>query len=168
MTDHHDDDTDLYGLDTTYGTYDEPMVGPLDAPDKPSGFHPVNIGHLVMGVAFAGMVLVWALVQGDVVETGELRWLMLRLVSLSDSGEPFRTRLPHSVSDDPGRGRLLDLLVRSRLVTVQAGHYEVAHEALVRGWPRLRAWLEEDAAGQRIRRHLAVAAAGRHAAALLA
>ena len=57
-------------------SYDEPMVGPLDAPEKPSGLHPVNIGQLVMGVAFAGMVLVWALVQGDVVETDELRWLM--------------------------------------------------------------------------------------------
>lgn len=64
-----DYDTGLYG-------YDEPMVGPLDAPEKPSGFHPVNIGQLVMGVAFAGMVLVWALVQGDVVETDQLRWLM--------------------------------------------------------------------------------------------
>ena len=62
-------DTDVYG-------YDEPMVGPLDAPEKPSGWHPVNITHLVMGVAFAGMVLVWALVQGDVVDTDELRWLM--------------------------------------------------------------------------------------------
>ena len=62
-------DADVYG-------YDEPMVGPLDAPEKPSGLHPVNIGQLVMGVAFAGMVLVWALVQGDVVETDELRWLM--------------------------------------------------------------------------------------------
>ena len=62
-------DADIYG-------YDEPMVGPLDAPEKPSGRHPVNIGQLVMGVAFAGLVLVWALVQGDVVETDELRWLM--------------------------------------------------------------------------------------------
>ena len=62
-------DRDIYG-------YDEPMVGPLDAPDKPSGRHPVNITQLVMGVAFAGIVLVWALVQGDVVETDELRWLM--------------------------------------------------------------------------------------------
>ena len=62
-------DTDVYG-------YDEPMIGPLDAPNKPSGWHPVNITHLVMGVAFAGMVLVWALVQGDVVDTDELRWLM--------------------------------------------------------------------------------------------
>lgn len=62
-------DTDIYA-------YDEPMVGPLDAPAKPSGWHPVNVGQLVMGVAFAGMVLVWALVQGDVVDSSELRWLL--------------------------------------------------------------------------------------------
>jgi DNA-binding SARP family transcriptional activator len=97
-------------------------------------------------------------------ERAELRWLMLRLVSLSDTGEPFRTRLPVSVAADPARRRLLDLLVRSRLVTAEAGHYEVAHEALARAWPRLRTWLDEDAAGQRMRRHLAVAAAGWEAA----
>ena len=75
MSDSSRHDTDLTDLTDLYG-YDEPMVGPLDAPEKPSGFHPVNVGHLVMGVAFAGMVLVWALVQGDVVETSELNWLM--------------------------------------------------------------------------------------------
>jgi hypothetical protein len=63
-------DSDVYGYDTP------PMVGPLDAPEKPSGRHPVNITQLVMGVAFAGLVLVWALVQGDAVETSELRWLL--------------------------------------------------------------------------------------------
>jgi hypothetical protein len=68
------DDTSYDSYSTS--TYDEPMTGPLDAPDKPSGWHPVNVGHLVMGVAFAGMVLVWALVQGDVVATRDLRWLL--------------------------------------------------------------------------------------------
>ena len=67
-------DADVYGARPDY--YGEPMVGPLDAPEKDSGLHPVNITQLVLGVAFAGMVLVWALVQGDVVETDELRWLM--------------------------------------------------------------------------------------------
>lgn len=38
--------------------------------------HPVNVGHLVMGVAFAGMVLIWALIAGDVVADEDLRWLM--------------------------------------------------------------------------------------------
>lgn len=42
----------------------------------PSGRHPVNIGHLVMGMAFVGLVGVWALVQGDVVDGGDIRWLL--------------------------------------------------------------------------------------------
>ena len=35
----------------------------------------------------------------------------------------------------------------SRLITVGDGTVEVAHEALLREWPRLRGWLEEDARG---------------------
>lgn len=41
-----------------------------------SGRHPVNIGHLVMGVAFAGLAVVWALVVSDVVEGDDIRWLL--------------------------------------------------------------------------------------------
>lgn len=46
------------------------------APGAPSGRHPINIGHLVMGIAFTGLVGVWALVQGDVVDGGDIRWLL--------------------------------------------------------------------------------------------
>ena len=35
---------------------------------------------------------------------------------------------------------------------------EVAHEALLREWPRLRAWLEDDAEGRRLHQHLIHAA----------
>ena len=38
--------------------------------------HPVNVGQLVMGIAFAGMVLVWALIVGDVVADDDIQWLM--------------------------------------------------------------------------------------------
>lgn len=38
--------------------------------------HPVNVGHLVMGIAFAGMVLVWALIAGNLVADDDIRWLM--------------------------------------------------------------------------------------------
>ena len=62
--------TNPYGYDTDLYGYDEPMIGPLDAPDKPSGWHPVNISQLVMGVAFAGLLLIWALVEGNVVGAG--------------------------------------------------------------------------------------------------
>ena len=41
---------------------------------------------------------------------------------------------------------------------VSDGTAEVAHEALLREWPRLRGWLEEDAEGRRLHHHLAIAA----------
>ena len=44
--------------------------------ERPSGRHPVNVGQLVMGLAFLGMVGVWALLQSDVVDNGDVRWLL--------------------------------------------------------------------------------------------
>ena len=44
--------------------------------ERLSGRHPVNVGHLVMGIAFLGLVGVWALIQGDVVGDGDVRWLL--------------------------------------------------------------------------------------------
>lgn len=41
-----------------------------------TGRHPVNVGHLVMGVAFLGLVLVWGLVTNDVVELREHGWVL--------------------------------------------------------------------------------------------
>jgi len=46
-------------------------------PDEVSGGrHPVNIGHLVMGLAFAGLVVIWALIEGDVIADRDIRWLL--------------------------------------------------------------------------------------------
>jgi DNA-binding SARP family transcriptional activator/WD40 repeat protein len=88
-----------------------------------------------------------------------LRDLVLRLVSSGTQGEPVRAKLPRRLfSDEPEHQQLIDLLVRSRLVTSDAGVVEVAHEALARAWPRLRTWLDEDLEGQRIRQHLTSAA----------
>ncbi|HET7196637.1 MAG TPA: hypothetical protein VFI99_16750 [Nocardioides sp.] len=36
----------------------------------------MNIGHLVMGIAFLGLVGIWALVQSDLVNGGDIRWLL--------------------------------------------------------------------------------------------
>ena len=44
--------------------------------ERRSGRHPVNVAHLVMGIAFLGLTGVWALIQGDVVGDGDVRWLM--------------------------------------------------------------------------------------------
>lgn len=48
-----------------------------EQPPKPrSGFHPVNIGHLVMGLAFLGLAFVWLLVERDVVEPADHGWVL--------------------------------------------------------------------------------------------
>ncbi|QIX25840.1 hypothetical protein ncot_03940 [Nocardioides sp. JQ2195] len=44
--------------------------------DPGRGRHPVNTGHLVMGLVFAGLVGIWALVIGDVVTGDDIRWLL--------------------------------------------------------------------------------------------
>jgi WD40 repeat protein len=84
------------------------------------------------------------------------RRLLLRLTA-EEGGTVVRRRVPlDELGDDSGR--VLDVLAQSRLVTVSEGSVEVAHEALLREWPRLAGWLEEDRDGQRTHRHLARAA----------
>jgi WD40 repeat protein len=59
---------------------------------------------------------------------------------------------------DPLQEHLIDQMVAARLVTSDAEAIELAHEAVVRAWPRLRGWLEDDLEGQRTRHHLTQAA----------
>lgn len=40
------------------------------------GRHPVDVGHLVMGLAFAGLVVLWGLITQDLVTRDDLRWLL--------------------------------------------------------------------------------------------
>jgi DNA-binding SARP family transcriptional activator/WD40 repeat protein len=90
-----------------------------------------------------------------------LRSLMLRLVTPSLEGDPVRCRIPaRALVGDAARERIVAALVQARLLTTEEDTVELAHEALARAWPRLRSWLDEDAAGQRILRHLAATADG--------
>ena len=57
-----------------------------------------------------------------------------------------------------GRRVVIDLLADARLLTVSAGTVEFAHEALLREWPRLRDWIEEDREDLRVHRSLSSAA----------
>ena len=45
-------------------------------PERESGRHLVNVGHLVMGIALLGLFTTWALIVGDVVEDEDVRWLL--------------------------------------------------------------------------------------------
>ena len=58
------------------------------------------------------------------------------------------------VERDEDRARVLAVLTERRLVTVSEGTVEVAHEALLREWPRLREWIQEDSQGRSLRRHI--------------
>ena len=89
-----------------------------------------------------------------------LRGVLRRLVTPT-GGQPVATRVPTRVFAATADAlRLLDLLVRARLVTTSVDTATIAHESLVRAWPRLRTWLDEDVEGQRVLQHLQVAADG--------
>ena len=47
-----------------------------ETPERESGRHPVNVGHLVMGIALLGLLAVWGLVVSDAVEGDDVRWLL--------------------------------------------------------------------------------------------
>ena len=85
------------------------------------------------------------------------RHILTRLVHLADEGgEHTRHRIPLAalyseelLNKNAGR-KILSLLTEARLVTVAVASdrrqqmVEIAHEALVRRWPRLSQWLGED------------------------
>lgn len=48
----------------------------MSTPETRPGRHPVNIGQLVMGLAFLGLLAIWAVVQSDVVDGEDVRWLL--------------------------------------------------------------------------------------------
>jgi WD40 repeat protein/class 3 adenylate cyclase len=87
--------------------------------------------------------------------------ILLRLVGSGEGEAAVRRRVPLT-EFDPDRSTaaaaVLDRLTRDRLLTRSDGLVEIAHEALIREWPRLRDWLEEDVQGRAVRAHLTEAA----------
>jgi WD40 repeat protein/ABC-type oligopeptide transport system ATPase subunit len=83
------------------------------------------------------------------------RNIFLRLTDLGESTQETRRRaslaelIPHP-QDAPQVEAVLKKLVDARLVTTGEGTVEVAHEALIREWPTLRQWLDENREGLRL------------------
>jgi len=90
------------------------------------------------------------------------RAVLMRLVVAGEGGDGRVERRRAALAEleierDEDVARVVALLTDRRLLTVDDGTVEVAHEALLRQWPRLREWIEEDREGLRIQRGLSAA-----------
>jgi WD40 repeat protein/DNA-binding SARP family transcriptional activator len=91
-------------------------------------------------------------------ERRRARPVLLRLAGDDEEGGALvrrRVSLDELEFDrDEDTAGALAVLTESRLLSLDEDTVEVAHEALLREWPRLRGWLEEDAEGRRLHQHL--------------
>ena len=89
--------------------------------------------------------------------------VLLRLVEPGEGVDDARRRatVDEISSVDAGTPVMpvVDALANARLLTLDQGTVELAHEALIREWPRLRAWIDDEREALSIRRHLTEAAA---------
>jgi WD40 repeat protein/transcriptional regulator with XRE-family HTH domain len=93
------------------------------------------------------------------------RQIFLRLTGLAGETSTADTRRRVSFDElvsKPGDREMVHevllTLADARLITTDQDTAEVAHEALIREWPTLRGWLEEDREGLRLHRRLTEAA----------
>lgn len=87
------------------------------------------------------------------------RRIFLRLVELGEGTQDTRRRarleeLWPKTDDRPMVETVLRTLVDNRLIVTSDKTAEVAHEALIREWPALRAWLNESRDALRVQREL--------------
>ncbi|MEA2143827.1 MAG: hypothetical protein QOI64_2257, partial [Solirubrobacteraceae bacterium] len=89
------------------------------------------------------------------------RGVLMRLAGEGAAGGVERRRVllaELDTEDSEAVASVVALLVDRRLLTASVGSVELAHEALLREWPRLRDWIEADREGLRIHRNLSAAA----------
>ncbi|MDX3661243.1 hypothetical protein PV646_28395 [Streptomyces sp. ID05-26A] len=87
------------------------------------------------------------------------RTLFGRLVALGEGTEDTKQRLDVSkLGDDPDLTAVLEAFTTARLLFRDNDGVEIAHEALIRAWPRLHGWLHDDRESIRLHRQLTDAA----------
>ncbi|WP_461018271.1 WD40 repeat domain-containing protein, partial [Streptomyces daliensis] len=92
-----------------------------------------------------------------------LRRLLLRLVTPGDGAPDTRRPAEREELLPSGHGEaeaesVLEALVRARLVILDGTRADLAHEAVLTAWPRLREWIEEDRERLRVHRRMTEAA----------
>jgi WD40 repeat protein/DNA-binding SARP family transcriptional activator len=107
----------------------------------------------------------WVLHHLEPAQQAVARNIFLRLTQLGelDIGTDTRRRAPlaelmSSGEHVPVIEKVLHTLADARLITIAEDSAEVSHEALIREWPTLQSWLQEDRIGLQIHRHLTRAA----------
>jgi WD40 repeat protein/energy-coupling factor transporter ATP-binding protein EcfA2 len=88
------------------------------------------------------------------------RQLFIRLVALGEGTEDTKRRVPRTELDldNSESAAVLEQLARARLLALDRDSVEIAHEALVRCWPRLQGWLTDNREVLRLQRQLTDAA----------
>ena len=91
------------------------------------------------------------------------RSIFLRLTDVDERTQPTRRRIEHdelaaTSQTAGGTERVLGTLARARLITIDERSVEMAHESLIRHWPRLGGWIDADRAGLLVHRRLTEAA----------
>ena len=88
--------------------------------------------------------------------------LLLRLVTPGEGTADTRRRLPFSElerdSEADVMATVVDEFVSARLLAVDEKSVEIAHEALIGGWPRLRDWIDAERQDLRFRQRVGRAA----------
>jgi WD40 repeat protein/energy-coupling factor transporter ATP-binding protein EcfA2 len=82
--------------------------------------------------------------------------IFLRLTALGEATEDTKRRvsLRELDRDDADTLVVLEKLTDARLIVVDGNSVDIAHEALIRCWPRLHDWLVEDREGLKLHRQL--------------
>nr|WP_040815146.1 hypothetical protein [Nocardia concava] len=111
-------------------------------------------------------------VVGSVAETAEYAWnelssdqqraardLLLGLVTVSQDSRDTRRTVARAdllarTADPEAATAALELLTRTRLLTLDAEAVTLTHEIVLTAWPRLRGWIDEDRVGYLIRQRL--------------
>lgn len=116
-------------------------------------------------------------VVGSVAETAEQAWnelspaqqtaahdILLGLVTVGrdsrDTRRPAqRAELLRRAADPDDATAAMELLSRTRLITLDADAATLTHEIVLTAWPRLRNWIDEDRVGYLVRQQLEIDAA---------
>ncbi|WP_171047991.1 NACHT and WD repeat domain-containing protein [Nocardia cyriacigeorgica] len=111
-------------------------------------------------------------VVGSIADTAEQAWselsdteqaaakqLLLGMVTVGQDSRDTRritarTELLARVTDTEAADAALELLSRTRLITMDADSVYLTHEVVLSAWPRLRAWIDEDRVGYLVRQRL--------------